>query len=84
MAPRRKTERRQGDVIGRLVPGELLDTDAVFTAAGIGDAKLMELRRAGAIQPHKFNGRCWYRAEDLIALIVGGEETKPSKRKSSK
>lgn len=72
MVPR-KTERRQGDVIGRLIPGELLDTDAVFTATGIGEAKLMELRREGLLKPRKFNGRNWYRSADLIALIDGAE-----------
>lgn len=65
----RKTERRQGDVIGRLVPGELLDTDAVFTVTGIGEAKLMELRKDRRIVARKFNGRNWYRADDLIQLI---------------
>lgn len=72
MTPR-KTERRQGDVIGRLTPGERLDTDAVFTATGIGEVKLMELRRQGLLTPRKFNGRNWYRSEDLIALIDGAE-----------
>lgn len=69
---RPRTERREGDVIGRLTPGELLDTDAVFTATGIGEAKLSALRKEGLLKPHTFARRNWYRSEDLIALIVSG------------
>lgn len=70
----RITERRQGEVIGELVPGALLDTAAVMHRAGIGENKLHELRQSGAIVPHKFNGRNWYRAEDLIRVIVEAAE----------
>lgn len=66
----RKTDRRQGEVIGRIAPGELLDTDAVFETIGIGEAKLIELRKDGRLTPHKFGNRNWYRSEDLISLIT--------------
>jgi hypothetical protein len=67
--PKRQTDRREGDVIGRLVPGELLDTDAVYRCCGCGEVKLMELRRAGVLEPKKKFGRLWYRSEDLIRVI---------------
>jgi hypothetical protein len=73
MATPRKTDRRFGEVIGRLMPGELLDTNAVREATGIGEVKLLELRREGRLRPHKFGNRHWYRAEDLIALIMDSE-----------
>jgi hypothetical protein len=38
--------------------------------AGIGENKLHELRHSGQLVPHKFSGRNWYRAEDLIRVIV--------------
>lgn len=64
-----KTERRTGEVIGRLIPGERLDTDAVYHVCGIGEAKLMELRRQGRIKAKLKFGRNWYRSDDLIELI---------------
>jgi hypothetical protein len=33
----------------------------------------LELRREGRLRPHKFGNRHWYRAEDLIALIMDSE-----------
>jgi hypothetical protein len=68
--PVRKTDRRVGEVIGVIRPGELLDTDAVFEVAGIGRVQLAELRRAGKIEPRKFANRNWYKADDIIALIL--------------
>lgn len=67
----RKTERRVGDVLGVLTPGALYDTDAVMRHAGIGELKLREERRAGRLRTVAYNGRNWYRGEDLIGLIYG-------------
>lgn len=65
----RKTERRMGDVIGVIRPGELYDTNRVFDHTGIGEVKLRQVTREGRLKPLYFNGRNWYRADDLIALI---------------
>jgi hypothetical protein len=65
----RKTDRRAGDVLGVITPGALYDTDAVMRHAGIGEGKLLDERRAGRLQMRPYNGRNWYRGEDLIALI---------------
>jgi hypothetical protein len=67
--PHRKTERRNGDVLGVITPGALYDTDAVYAHAGIGEIKLREVRKAGLLKMKPYNGRNWYRGEDLIALI---------------
>lgn len=71
----RKTERRQGEVVGEIQPGAYYDTAAVYRNAGIGDVKLMQEREAGRIKPRKYNGRNWYRGRDLIALIESESES---------
>ncbi len=65
----RKTERRIGDVLGVIMPGALYDTDAVMRHAGIGEVRLRQERRAGRLSMRAYNGRNWYRGEDLISLI---------------
>lgn len=67
----RKTDRRVGDVLGVIRPGELYDTDAVMRHAGIGEGKLLDERRAGRLHEFLYNGRNWYQGEELIALIKG-------------
>jgi hypothetical protein len=67
--PMRKTERRMGQVIGRITPGELLTAEAVMSACGIGESKLAELRAAGKLVAFWFNGRNWFESEQLIAVI---------------
>lgn len=67
--PHRKTERRNGDVLGVITPGALYDTDAVYHHTGIGEIKLRAVREQGLLKMKPFNGRNWYRGEDLIALI---------------
>jgi hypothetical protein len=70
----RKTERRMGDVLGVIEPGAMYDTDAVFRHAGIGELKLREERKNGRLKATAYNGRNWYRGQDLIALIEGEVE----------
>lgn len=69
----RTTARPRGQVLGIIRPGELLDTAAVMRRCGIGENKLFELRASGALKPHPFNGRNWYRGEDLIRVITEDE-----------
>ena len=73
--PMRKTERRMGQVIGRIVPGELLDTEAVMSRTGMGESTLAELRKQGRLNAYKFNGRNWFEGDEIIAVIKSTERS---------
>jgi hypothetical protein len=67
----RQTERRQTEVIGEILPGGLYDTQRVLEHLGIGDSKLMELRKAGVLRAYRLPGyaRNWFKGEDIIAMF---------------
>lgn len=69
--PARQTERRQTEVIGEIRAGAMYDTESVLEHLGIGDSKLMELRKAGRIQAYGIPGyqRNWFRGEDILGLF---------------
>jgi hypothetical protein len=74
MSTKPQTDRRQREVMGVLLPVARYDTQGVYLATGIGEVLLRQLREEGQIKPLKFRGKCFYRGEDLIAMIDGASQ----------
>lgn len=74
-----QTDRRETPGSGVLIPGAMYDTQGVMAALRFGDVMLRQLREEGLLKPVKFRGRCFYRGDDLIAMIANGEP-KPARR----
>jgi hypothetical protein len=52
------------------MPGAMYDTHGAMYAAGFGEFKLLEYRKAGLLKCYEGDdGRNWYAGEDLIAVL---------------